>query len=372
MNKIFKSPSPTLILILALATANAAASQTTAQKPLEWQDFNSGDGGFTIKFPGAPKIDTPELKMGPVVVKRHSYSLRVGEFNFEVSVIDLPAGSDPAGAMEGGVRAVINEGTTRGATLINTDAVNKGNCNGREVLLSTPQAGGSRRGFLDTLIFSSGLRFFNIVFEAFSDTPKIREVGRTFVDSFGVNGGCSSMIAPSDAPAYNKTEEIVEGVPDQATGWRVIENNELGVRVLMPAAARHIINKTQSDPFPIFHHTYIYSNDGSVYSAEVFGDYPPGWHTTPARYQTSLDLTFYAIKKSFTAGGFEITPVRDLRLATNPGREYSLINAQRGSHGRAQIYVTATHIYIFSAFTRSDNPLTQISQFFSSVRISPK
>jgi hypothetical protein len=80
----------------------------------------------------------------------------------------------------------------------------------------------------------------------------------------------------------------------------------------------------------------------------------------------------YALKKNLGAIGFEITPVRELKLATNPGREFSLINPTGGSHGRTQIYVTAKRIYLFMAFTRSDNPLTQISQFFSSVRISPK
>ena len=361
-----------LALIVGFCWTGQAVSQTAGQNGLDWREINAGEGGFTIKLPGTPKFDTPDLKIGPLVVKRHLYSLRVGELSFEIDYIDLPAGSDPDGAIEGGVRNIINGLTARGATVLGNETVTHGRCTGHEILLSTAQSGTSKRGFIDTVIICSGLRFYNLMFETVSDTKTNREIGRTFLDSFSVNGGCTSLIAPADAPPTNKNEETVEGTPDSASGWRIIENNELGIRVLMPGAVRHISSKSQSDPFPLFHNTYIYSNDASVYSAEVFSDYPEGWHPTPASYQTAIDLALYSVRRSFSAAGFEINPVRDLRLGTNPGREYSMISQQRGSHGRLQIYVTARRTYIFIGFTRSDSPLTQVSQFFSSIRISPK
>ena len=377
MNALTKLNSLFVILIVAFACAGSAIAQDPPPprlpkaQPLDWREVNSTEGGFSIKFPGAPKIEAPDLNRGPVVIKRHLYSLRLEGLSFQISFIDLPAGSDPDGALEGGIRSLINYGNARGATVVSAEPVTKGNCTGREVILSTVQAGGKADGLVDARIFFSGLRFYNLTFEAFSDTKTNREVGTTFLDSFSVTGGCSALIAPSDAPE-TKNEETLEGTVDQATSWRIIERNELGIRVLMPGAVRHIYGKSQSEPFPITHHTFLYSIEGSVYSAEVFGDYPPGWHTTEASYQTSLDVALYSLKKNFGAVGFEITPGRDLRLATNPGREFSLINQTRGLHGRAQIYVTPTRIYMLVAFTRSDSSLTQVSQFFSSVRISPK
>jgi hypothetical protein len=357
------------ICVVALGWTRSAIAQTSA---LDWRELKSADGGFTIKFPGSPKFETPDLKIGPVAVKRHLNSLQLGQLTFEVDYIDLPAGTDPDGAIEGGVRNIINSFTARGATVLADESVTHGNCTGREVVLATVQPGTTRRGLTQTLIFCSGLRFYDMVFEAPSDTPTNREIGRTFLDSFSVNGGCSSLIAPADAPSNDQNEELVEGTNDAASGWRSFESNELGMRVIMPGTVRHVSRKAQQDPFPLTHHTYIYSKEGSVYSAEVLGDYPEGWHPTPSSYQTAIDVTLYAVKKNFATIGFEINPVRDLRLGTNPGREFSMINQERGLHGRLQIYVTPKRTYIFIAYTRSDSPLTQVSQFFSSIRVSPK
>ncbi|HYW74665.1 MAG TPA: hypothetical protein VE961_26810 [Pyrinomonadaceae bacterium] len=365
-----KSPLLHLILIAAFWSGSSAA-QTPAAKPLDWRDFNAGDGGFTVKLPGTPKLSTPEFKVGPVTLATHAYSLQAGDYGFEIYYMDLPAGSDPDSAMEGGVSNMINSAIGRGATVISNETVNHGNCAAREVSMSTVQPGGGKHGFTDTLVLTSGMRMYTVVYGSLSDTTTTRDVGRTFINSFMINGGCTSMIAPGDAPNSNKTEESIEGNPDPATGWRIIESSDLGVRVLMPGSARHVVQK-ESTQLQLTHHTFVYSNEESVYSAEVIGNYPDGWHTTPASYQTSIDLTLYALKKNLGAVGFEITPVRDLRLGTNPGREFSLINPARGSHGRAQIYVTVNRIYVLMAFTRSENPLTQISQYFSSVRISPK
>ncbi len=371
MNPRYKKLIPLILICVGALWTRGALSQT-ADSALDWREFKSADGGFSAKFPGSPKFDNPELKIGPVAVQRHHYSLRLGELLFEVDYIDLPAGSDPDGAIEGGIRNIINGLGARGATVLSEGKVTLGHCTGREVLLTTLQPGTARRGLSQTLIVCSGLRFFDVVFEAAADTKPNREIGRAFLDSFSVIGGCSSMIAPADAPSSNENEEIIEGTTDSASGWRVIESNELGVRVMVPGAVRHVSRKAQANPFPLIHHTYIYSNEGSVYSAEVVGEYPEGWRTTPSSYQTAIDVTLYAVRKNFGAIGFEINPVRDLRLGPNPGREFSMLNQQRGSHGRLQIYVTPKRTYIFTAFTRSDSPLTQVSQFFSSVRISPK
>jgi hypothetical protein len=371
MKKYTKSSWFILTLVVALCPITTA-SQTTAPKPLDWHDFNAGDGGFSVKLPGTPKMDTPQFTIGSMTLTRHAYSVLAGNHSFEIDYMDLPAGSDPDGALEGGISNMINSAVARGASVLSQEAVSHGNCAAREVTLSTAEPGTSKRGFSDMLIIASGLRVFTVLYLSSADTKTTRDAGRTFIDSFTVTGGCTSMIAPVDAPRADKTEESLEGNPDPATGWRNIESGDLGVRMLMAGTVRHVIEKTRSAGVDLTHHTFLYSKEGSVYSGEVIGDYPPGWHTTPSSYQTTIDITLYSLRKNLGAIGFEITPVRDLRLGTNPGREFSLIDEARRLHGRMQIYVTLKRVYVFMAFTQSDNSLTQISQYFSSIRISPK
>lgn len=349
-----------------------AAAQTEGGSTLNWRDFKSDDGGFSIKFPGPPKVDKSDLHLGPVTLTRHMHSLEIGDMSFDAEYSDLAQGSDPDASMEGGVSGLIRTMTARGATVLTSETVTRGSCSGREVTLSLVNPGAAKRGFSDTQVFESGLRFFTIGFTARYDTPANREVGNTFLNSFAVTGGCTTVIAPVDATPNKRSEEVFEGKADTASGWRIIESNDLGLRVLMPGAVRHVWDQPQVNPFPLTHHTFIYSDEGTVYSAEVIGDYPPGFRSTPSTYQTAIDISLYALKKNLGTVGFEIKPIRDLRLASLPGREFSLINEKAGSHGRAQIYVTPTRIYIFTAFTRSQNPLTQISQFYASIRISPK
>ena len=358
---------------MAISVCGAVASaQTEGGRTLNWRDFKSADGGFSVQFPGTPKVDKSDLHLGPVTLTRHIHSLEIGNMSFDVEYTDLSPGSDPDASMEGGVSGLIRSMTAHGATVLTNETVTRGSCSGREVTLSIVNPGTVTRGFSDTQLFASGLRFFSIIFNAGSDTPAMREIGNTFLKSFTVTGGCTNLVAPVDAPPNKKSEETFEGKADPVSGWRIIESNDLGLRVLMPGTVRHIWDQPQVDPFPLTHHTFIYSNEGTVYSAEVIGDYPPGFRSTPATYQTAIDISLYALRRNLGVVGFEIQPIRDLRLATRPGREFSLINEKAGSHGRAQVYVTPTRIYIFSAFTPSQNALTQISQFYASIRISPK
>src|SRR5438128_948357 len=263
--------------IAVLVCGSVAAAQTEAVRGLDWRDFKSEDGGFSIKFPGSPKVDKSDLHLGPVALTRHTHSLLIGDMSFDIDYMDLAPGSDPDAAMEGGVSGLIRSMTARGATVLTTENVTRGSCSGREITLSIVNPGTAKRGFSDTQVFGSGLRFFTIVFNARSDTPAMREIGNTFLNSFTVTGGCTTAIAPVDAPPGKKSEEVFEGTNDPASGWRIIESNDLGLRVLMPGAVRHVWDQPQVNPFPLTHHTYIYSNDGAVYSAEVFGDYPPGF-----------------------------------------------------------------------------------------------
>jgi hypothetical protein len=208
-----------------------------------------------------------------------------------------------------------------------------------------------------------------LIFFSKEDTPATREVARSFVESFVITGACTTLVAPVEVPP--PTIEDYAGAVDLPTGWLKIDAEELGFRVLMPGTIRHLSSKAQVKPFPITHHTYIHAKDGNVYSAEVFGEYPPDFFKSRSYLQSMLDLTLYQLKKNLD--GFAFTPLRDLRVDNFPGREYSMVSEKSGLGGRAQIYVTDRRVFIFIAFAHAQGVTSKlIDQFFGSVRVSPK
>ena len=105
--------------IAVLVCGSVAAAQTEAVRGLDWRDFKSEDGGFSIKFPGSPKVDKSDLHLGPVALTRHTHSLLIGDMSFDIDYMDLAPGSDPDAAMEGGVSGLIRSMTARGARSTN-------------------------------------------------------------------------------------------------------------------------------------------------------------------------------------------------------------------------------------------------------------
>jgi hypothetical protein len=197
------------------------------------------------------------------------------------------------------------------------------------------------------------------------------EAGGFSVKLPGIRKAQQVPLAPVEAS--RPTVENFEGVVDAATGWLKIETRELGFKVLMPGAVRHETDQPQVKPFPLTHHTYIHSKGGNVYSAEVFGDYPPGFFKSALSYQSVLDMTLYGLKRNLEPAGFAFTPLRDLRVGAFPGREFSLDNEKLASRGRAQIYVTRKHVLVFMAFAHDQGvTLKLLDQFFGSIRVTPE
>jgi hypothetical protein len=344
--------------------------------PVEWSEFKSEAGGFSVKFPAAPRVGQVSFNKGPVALTRHTHTASLGsEIQFEVDFVDMPAGyNDPDLSLEGGISGLTHAMEVRGARSLTKETVVRGKCEGRDTTLSLPNTPPRRDGFAEGRIFSSGQRYYFLIFIGEEDSPSVREMARTFMESFAVTDGCTSVVAPVPVPSTPVTASIVEGTPDPATGWRKIENDQLGFGVLMPGAARRESEQAQVEPFPLTHHTYIQEDDSSVFSAEVFGEYPPNFYNTPGSYQTMIDITFYALKRNFEPAGFALTPLRDLKVGTFPGREFTVTNEKLGAKGRAQIYVTTKYIYVFTAFVRGQAAAspTTLDRFFSSVRISTK
>jgi hypothetical protein len=275
--------------------------------------------------------------------------------------------------MEGGISGLIRSSTARGATVITNEKIVSGSCEGREATLVLTNQAPRKPGFEQARIFNSGSRYYFMVFVGREDNETTREIGRTFLDSFAITGGCNNLTAPVEEPAAAKTSETVEGVIDAETGWRNIESRDLGFKVLMPGAVRHDTEQGQVKPFPITHHTYIYSGGGSVYSAEVFSEYPPGFRQTQVAYQTTLDLTLYALKKNLEPEGFVLTPLRDLKVGVFPGREFLLASEKANAYGRVQLYVTSKRTYVFIAFAHNQGVAVKLlNTFFGSIRVSSR
>src|SRR5437764_1382787 len=379
-------------LVLLLAFCSAASGQTTnsgpppapghvvinvPQQTVEWREFKSEAGGFSVKFPGVPRVEHVSFNKGPMELVRHTHTASVGDaVQLEVDYVDMPAGfNDPELSLEGGISGLTHALEVRGARVLTKETVVRGSCEGRDTTLALPHPPRGD-GFAEGRIFSSGQRYYFLMLVGEEDGPQLRETARTFMESFAVTDGCTAQPAPTPAPSSPTVVSVVEGTHDAATGWRKIENAELGFGVLMPAAARHESEQVQVEPFPITHHTYINEDDAGVYAAEVCGEYPPNFHNTPGSYETMLDVTLYAMKRNFEPSGFTITPLRDLKTGTFPGREFTVTNEKLGAQGRTQIYVTTKYVYVFTAFARGQSAAPSaanaLERFFSSVRITPR
>lgn len=360
-----------LVSVALLLFGVPVNGQTPATSSLDWREFKSEAGGFSIKFPGAPTIQELSLQKGPVTLTRHAHALSLEDFVFHVEYVDYPKGyNDPSLSMEGGISGFKHAIQNDGGSVLSESTLTRGNCEGREATFLFRPKRANHSEFSQGRIFVSGERFYLMMFATENDSPAAREVGRTFMDSFSVTGGCTSLIAPTAAPSGPAKVEVVEGSPDPS-GWRRI-NSTLGFSMLMPGAATHETEQSQVDPFPITHHTFIYESESSIFSLEVFGEYPRDFRSNEVHYQTALDLTLYTVKKNLEPAGFKIASLRELRLARFPGREFSLSHQDLGT-GRMQIYVTPTYIYVVIAVVNnSPTAAGVVDRFFASLRISPK
>jgi hypothetical protein len=362
------------VAIAVLLASGSVAAQIHSETLPEWREFTSEAGGFSVKFPGTPVIGRAPIEKGPLTINRFTHSLEIGKgLSFEADYMDTPAGYDDSDlSLEGGISGLIRSMTTNGATLLSKDKIVRGTCEGREATLLLHAPGSSKTGFGQGRIFNSGQRYYFMVFVGSEDSPAVREMARTFFESFTIKGGCSKLVAPVEVAAPKTTREEFRGAVDPTTGWLKVDDESLGISVLMPAVIRHDIDQSQVKPFALTHHTFIYSKEGNVYSAEVIGDYPPGFHSGQTSYLTIMDLTVYALKKNMEQIGFVFTPLRDLRVGQYPGREFAIASDRLASAGRAQIYVTPKRVYVFIAFAHDQGvTLKLLDRFFGSIRIQP-
>lgn len=355
-----------------LSCSATVSAQITKTSGLEWREFKSETGGFTIKFPGSPTLQDYPFQKGPLNLTRHAHSLAHESFVFHVEYTDYPKGYvDPSLSLEGGISGLRHTIVNDGGTLLAETSVARENCAGREATFLFQPKRPNHPQFWHARIFLSGHRMYLMIFTADDDSPAARDTGRTFLDSFSVVAGCTSLVAPTAAPSSTPKVEVLQGASDPS-GWRKIES-PLGFSVLMPGPVTYEAEKSQLEPFPLTHHTFTSSTEPAIYTLEVIGEFPANFRSSEVHFQTAIDLMLSTVKKNLEPAGFRILPLRDLRLTRFPGREFSLFLDKQESSGRMQIYATPTYTYLIIAVVQnSPTSTSSIERFFTSLRISPK
>ena len=157
-------------------TVAAAVLLAACYAELDWREFNSPDGRFTVMLPSKPARESRELVLAGGRTTMHMVSAHAPEMAFGVGYADLPPGTDPARALEEGRAALVKniggrvtaERTLEGVTGVEFEA--------------DGQAGGNPMR-LAARVLVSGNRYYQVVLVA--RAARASEVDRTiFPGSF--------------------------------------------------------------------------------------------------------------------------------------------------------------------------------------------
>jgi hypothetical protein len=90
--------SPVLAAALALAACFAE---------LDWREFTSSEGGFTVMLPSKPARDSRELVLAGTKTTMHMVAAHAPEMAFGVGYADLPPGTDAGRVIDEGRTALV-------------------------------------------------------------------------------------------------------------------------------------------------------------------------------------------------------------------------------------------------------------------------
>jgi hypothetical protein len=85
----------------------AAVLLAACYAELDWREFNSPEGGFTVMLPSKPARESRELVLAGGKTTMHMISAHAPEMAFGVGYADLPPGTDPARALDEGRAALV-------------------------------------------------------------------------------------------------------------------------------------------------------------------------------------------------------------------------------------------------------------------------
>jgi hypothetical protein len=102
--------------------------------PVNWKEFASAEGGFTVSMPGVPAISSEpvDTAVGRIVMHLYFLATKLGEYG--VSYSDLPVKSDDAAVARSVLDGSRNEILGNGVKLLNEDDMTVEGILGRELI----------------------------------------------------------------------------------------------------------------------------------------------------------------------------------------------------------------------------------------------
>ena len=130
----------TIALLITLLSGSVMAQDPPP--PVEREDastvqkeFKSTEGGFTVLFPGTPKLEEQTANTGIGPIKTHLAILETASSVYYVSYVDLPAGLETPEEIKQGLDSSRDQAIAGGHRLINETEVTVAGVGGRELLM---------------------------------------------------------------------------------------------------------------------------------------------------------------------------------------------------------------------------------------------
>lgn len=181
----------TLAVTFALAFSVAAQRRGVSAKPLNWTNFTSNEGGFSVKFPGTP-VTREEAVPGSPARTKHIVEVNLDRGrHFEVSWVDHTGSQQNAEQLKDNtLNAVASSATAKGARPQYSTGLNRAECDGQEVSLQAFKTPTQNELRVQARTFNSGDRVFLVLFS--SNVPFTVEPGlaEQFLDTFTIAGVC--------------------------------------------------------------------------------------------------------------------------------------------------------------------------------------
>ena len=130
----------TIALLIMLLSGSVMAQDPSSPPKSEdasavGKEFKSTEGGFTVVFPGTPKLEEQTANTGIGPIKTHLAILETSSSVYYVSYVDLPAGLETPEEIKQGLDSSRDQAIAGGHRLINENDVTVGGVGGRELLM---------------------------------------------------------------------------------------------------------------------------------------------------------------------------------------------------------------------------------------------
>ena len=130
----------TIALLIALLSGSVMGQDPSSPSKSEdasavGKEFKSPDGGFTVVFPGTPKLEETTANTGIGPVKTHLAIHETASEVYYVSYVDLPAGLETPEEIKAGLDSSRDGAIAGGHRLISESNVTISGVDGRELLM---------------------------------------------------------------------------------------------------------------------------------------------------------------------------------------------------------------------------------------------